>query len=78
MATAPSLVADIEASEPPKLPSGVRTAETINTSFISLMNLGRKGGGRRGTHKIKNITSYCRHLLLLIMAENGFPAIFDA
>jgi hypothetical protein len=34
MAAAPSLVADTEAKEPPKLPMGVRTAATIKTSFI--------------------------------------------
>jgi hypothetical protein len=34
MAVAPNCVAETLASDPPKLPIGVRTAETINTSLF--------------------------------------------
>ena len=34
IAAAPNLVADIDDKQPPKLPIGVRTADTITTSFI--------------------------------------------
>src|SRR5689334_23068521 len=51
IACAPNCVADTEAKLPPKLPIGVRTADTIYTSFLSDIILINKVGEDRETDK---------------------------
>jgi hypothetical protein len=73
MATAPNWVAEKSLSDPPQLPNGVRTADTIYTSFI--WKFFKKAAKSSENYRTDQVFLRSKALIYLI-TYNVFDALF--